>query len=82
MIGAATILLVLISIGLVLAVLLQSARSAGLGGAIGGGAEQLFGKRRGVDAFLSRLTVALGIGLFVVALLIAYLRHLATLAGK
>ena len=82
MIGAATILLVLISVGLVLAVMLQSARSAGLGGSIGGGAEQLFGKRRGVDAFLSRLTVALGIGLFVVALLIAYLQHLATLAGK
>lgn len=71
-----TILLTCISVGLVAAVLLQSARGAGLGGAIGGSAEQIFGKRRGVDAFLSRLTIVLGIAFFVVALLIAYIRHL------
>ncbi len=77
MIPIATILLSAISVGLVLTVLLQSARGAGLGGAVGGSAEQIFGKRRGVDAFLSRLTIALGIALFVIALLIAYLHHLA-----
>ena len=76
MTGVLTILLAVISVGLVAAVLLQSARSAGLGGAIGGGAEQIFGKRRGVDTFLSRLTIALGVAFFLVALLIAYVQHL------
>jgi preprotein translocase subunit SecG len=75
-IAVASVVLVVVAIGLMLAVMLQSARSAGLGGSVGGGAEQIFGKRRGVDAFLSRLTVALGIALFVIALLIAYLHHL------
>jgi preprotein translocase subunit SecG len=74
--GAFTMLLVVISVALVLAILLQSARGAGLGGSIGGSAEQIFGKRRGVDAFLSRLTVALGIAFFLVAVVIGYLQHL------
>jgi preprotein translocase subunit SecG len=74
--GTLTILLLVIGVALVAAVLLQSPRGAGLGGAIGGSAEQIFGKRRGVDAFLSRLTIALGIAFFLVALLIAYLSRL------
>lgn len=73
---ALTILLGVICVGLVAAVLLQSARGAGLTGSIGGGAEQIFGKRRGVDNFLSRLTVVLAIAFFLVALLLAYLQHL------
>lgn len=75
MVGALTVLLVVISVGLVAAVLLQSARGAGLTGSIGGGAEQIFGRRRGLDAFLSRLTVVLGIAFFLVALLIGYLQR-------
>lgn len=71
-----TILLVVVSLGVMAAVLMQSARGAGLGGAIGGSAEQIFGKRRGVDAFLSRLTIVLGIAFFLVALVIAYVAHL------
>lgn len=39
-------LLVIVSIGLILCVLLQSGKSAGLSGAIAGGAEQLFGNKR------------------------------------
>ncbi len=75
MTGILTILLVLVAVALVLAVLFQSARGAGLTGAIGGGAEQIFGKKRGVDAFLSRLTVVLGIAFFLVALFIGYLQR-------
>lgn len=71
-----TIVLTVIGVGLVASVLMQSARGAGLGGAIGGSAEQIFGKRRGLDAFLSRLTIILGIVFFLVALLIAYVQHL------
>ena len=72
---ALTIVLGVICVALVATVLMQSARGAGLTGSFGGGAEQIFGKRRGVDAFLSRLTVALAIAFFLVATLIAYLQH-------
>ncbi len=78
---ALSILLGLLSVALVVSVLMQSARGAGLGGGIGGGAaEQIFGKRRGVDAFLSRLTVVLAIAFMLVAVIIAYLQHLSALA--
>lgn len=48
------ILLIISCLGLIAVVLLQSGRSAGLSGAIGGGAEQLMGKQkaRGIDALL------------------------------
>jgi preprotein translocase subunit SecG len=55
------ILLVVVSLILIASILLQSGRSAGLSGAIGGGAEQLFGKKkgRGYEAILSKIaTVA------------------------
>lgn len=39
-------LLVIVSIALIIVVLLQSSKSAGLSGAISGGAEQLFGKQK------------------------------------
>jgi len=77
---ALTILLAVICLSLVAAVLLQSARGAGLTGSIGGGAEQIFGKRRGVDNFLSRLTVVLAVAFFLVTLLLAYLQHLPSAA--
>ena len=44
-------LLVIVALSLIVVVLLQSGKSAGLSGAISGGAEQLFGKQkaRGLD---------------------------------
>ena len=47
----------LISMLLIAAVLLQSGRSAGLSGAIGGGAEALFGKKKGLDEWLAKVAV-------------------------
>jgi preprotein translocase subunit SecG len=46
------------SVVLIGSILLQSGNSAGLSGSIGGGAEQLFGKKkgRGYEAILSRIT--------------------------
>ena len=51
--------------------LLQSSNSAGLSGSIGGGAEQLFGKKRssGYDAILSKISTVTAI-LFIVLSLI------------
>lgn len=71
---AAKILLVIASIGLIIVVLLQSGKSAGLSGAIGGGAEQLMGKQkaRGIDALLGKLTVVFAICFMFFAILLGY----------
>lgn len=54
---------VLLSVALIITVIGQSGKSAGLG-AITGGAEQVFGKKKGLDEMLARLTTILAI-LFV-----------------
>ncbi|MFB9274205.1 preprotein translocase subunit SecG [Cohnella cellulosilytica] len=68
------IILVVFSIGLIAVVLLQRGKSAGLSGAISGGAEHLFGKQkaRGIDLFLQRLTIGLAVGFFILSLVVAY----------
>ena len=71
---AVNVLLLIDAIILIIFVLLQSGKSAGLSGAISGGAEQLFGKQkaRGIDLFLHRGTVVTGILFFLLAFLSAY----------
>ncbi|MCS1352188.1 preprotein translocase subunit SecG [Mechercharimyces sp. CAU 1602] len=66
---AAKIILAIISIGLIVAVLLQSGKSAGLSGAIAGGAEHLMGKTkaRGMDAVLNKVTIVLAVLFMVMA---------------
>jgi len=60
MLTVAKILLLISAIGLILVVLLQSGKSAGLSGAITGGAEQMMGRKaRGFDAVLARITAVL-----------------------
>ncbi len=68
-------LLVIVSIALIVVVLLQSGKSAGLSGAISGGAEQLFGKQkaRGLDLILHRITIVLAVLFFVLTFVVAYL---------
>jgi preprotein translocase subunit SecG len=68
------IILVIFSLGLIAVVLLQRGKSAGLSGAISGGAEHLFGKQkaRGLDLFLQRLTIGLAVGFFILSLVVAY----------
>ena len=65
-----TVIYVLICVGLIATVLLQSGRSAGLSGAIAGGAQSLFGKKKGMDDLLSRFTTGLAIGFMIVAVLL------------
>jgi preprotein translocase subunit SecG len=71
-----TILLVIVSLGLIVVVLLQSGKSAGLSGAISGGAEQLFGKQkaRGLDLVLHRVTVVLSVLFFVLTIAVTYFK--------
>lgn len=52
------ILEAVLSIALILAVVMQSGKSAGLSGSIGGGAESLFGgKAKGLDQVLAKATI-------------------------
>lgn len=60
-------------VGLIATVLLQSGRSAGLSGAITGGAEHLFGKKKGMDDLLARLSSGFAIGFILTSLALAYL---------
>ncbi|RYG74444.1 preprotein translocase subunit SecG [Lentibacillus lipolyticus] len=68
------IVLLIDAIIMIVLILLQSGKSAGLSGAISGGAEQLFGKQkaRGADLFLHRATIVTGVLFFVLAFLSAY----------
>lgn len=67
-----TVLLIIDALALITVVLLQSGKSAGLSGAISGGAEQLFGKQkaRGMDLVLHRTTIVLSVLFFALALAI------------
>ncbi|MFX3622919.1 MAG: preprotein translocase subunit SecG [Ectobacillus sp.] len=69
-----SVLLIIVSIVLVILVLLQSSKSAGLSGAISGGAEQLFGKQkaRGFEAVLHRLTIVFAVLFFLLAIAVTY----------
>lgn len=67
------VLFVLVAIALGVTVLMQSGRSAGLSGAISGGAEQIFGKRKGLDDFLAKLTMWLAGALALLAVVMGVL---------
>lgn len=64
---ALMIILIISSIVLTASILFQSGNSAGLSGSIGGGAEQLFGKKksRGYETILSRITTVCAVVFFI-----------------
>ena len=68
-----TVIYVLICIGLIATVLLQSGRSAGLSGAITGGAQSLFGKKKGMDDLLGKVSTGLAIAFMILALVLTIL---------
>ena len=61
------IILALASVVLIISILMQSSNSAGLSGSIGGGAEQLFGKKKsqGYEGILNRISTVSAI-LFII----------------
>jgi preprotein translocase subunit SecG len=69
--GSITVFHVLLSLGLIATVLLQSGKSAGLSGAIAGGAETFFGKKKGLDELLHKLTTFIAIGFLLSAIFLA-----------
>lgn len=71
-----TILLIVSSLILIVSVLMQSGKSAGLSGSIGGGAEQLFGKQKGkgYDKIFDRVTKIAAIIFMLSALILVALQ--------
>ena len=68
------VLLAIASVILIASILLQSSNSAGLSGSIGGGAEQLFGKKKskGYEAILAKVaTVAASLFIVISLALVA-----------
>lgn len=74
--GLFMVIQVIASLILIISILLQSGKSAGLSGSIGGGAEQLFGKQkaRGYDALLSKVTKIGAVAFIVCSLILVYLQ--------
>jgi len=68
-----TVLQVILSIGLIAVILLQSGKSAGLSGSIAGGAETFFGKKKGLDDFLAKITVFVAIAFAAISLILVVL---------
>lgn len=64
---------VIVSLLLIGTILLQSGRSAGISGAIAGGAQSLFGKKKGLDDFLGKVTAYLLAVFFGLTLLVTLL---------
>lgn len=69
------IVLAIASVVLIISILLQSSNSAGLSGAIGGGAEQLFGKKKsqGYEGILNRISTVAAILFIVLSLILVML---------
>jgi preprotein translocase subunit SecG len=66
------ILQIIFAIAIVVIVLLQSGKAAGLSGSIAGGAETFFGKNKGrtIDAMLSKYTTYIAIGFMITSIML------------
>ncbi|MGM9567133.1 MAG: preprotein translocase subunit SecG [Clostridia bacterium] len=62
---------VLVCLGLIAVILMQSSKSAGVSGVIGGASEQFFGKKKGLDELLAKISAVLAVIFFVLTLIIA-----------
>lgn len=71
-----TVIHTLFAIGLITSVLMQSGKSAGLG-TISGGAEQIFGKKKGMDEMLNRVSTVLAVLFIVTSLVLLFLQRWA-----
>lgn len=60
---ALLVILIISSLGLITAILLSPGKAAGMSGAIAGGAESLFGKKKakGFEGFLEKATKVCGV---------------------
>jgi preprotein translocase subunit SecG len=85
MVIAVTIVHLVVTLGLILIVLLQSGKGADIGAAFGGGSSQTVFGGRGAATFLSKLTSALAILFMLTSLgltILASQRGTATVVGE
>ena len=76
LVTALMIINAILSVVLIGVVVMQSGKSAGLAGSIGGGAETFFGgKSRGLDEFLAKVTIVVGLLFGAVTLALAKLTN-------
>jgi preprotein translocase subunit SecG len=70
-----TIMHILFALSIIVIVLLQSGKSAGLSGAIAGGAETFFGKNKGrtIDALLSKFTSVAAIAFLITSIVLFFI---------
>ena len=70
------IVMIIAAIVLTASILFQSGNSAGLSGSIGGGAEQLFGKKKskGYETILSRITTVCAVVFFICGIVVTALQ--------
>lgn len=67
---------ILVSLGLIASVLLQSGKSAGFSGTITGGAEQLMGnKARGLDVVFKKVTAVCAVLFIVLAVVLVAIQN-------
>lgn len=66
------IIQVIVSIGLISTIVLQSGKSAGLSGSIAGGSQAIFGgKKKGLDELLNKITAYLAVVFMLITLVLA-----------
>ncbi|MCP0886335.1 preprotein translocase subunit SecG [Ligilactobacillus sp. WILCCON 0076] len=68
-------LLIIVSVLIIIAVLMQPAKTDNASSALSGGAADLFSKQkpRGFEAFMQKVTTVLGIAFFVLSLALVYI---------
>ncbi len=66
----------IVAVALIIIVLLQHGKQAGLSGSIAGGAETFFGKNKGrtIDAILSKLTSVAAVIFLITSLALAFVK--------
>lgn len=65
------VLHLIFSLAIIIIVLMQSGKSAGLSGSIAGGAETFYGKNKGrsIDGVLKKLTAVIAVGFLITSIL-------------
>lgn len=67
---ALVVIYVIICLSLIATVLLQSGKSAGLSGAIAGGSQALFGKKKGLDDLFGKISTGLAVAFMLTAIIL------------
>jgi len=66
---------IICALGLVFTVLMQEGKTAGLSGTIAGGADMIFGKKKGVDELFAKITAYLAGLVLLFTLLTAFAKY-------